>query len=227
MRAERAARLSAEMQRRLVELYSIDEVAEVEGFVATDRAFVEAMEGSRHRPASEKLLVVQAPGELSVSLYLDAEMLERLDEAGGLDLLTHETVADFWDVAEGVSHFTLLAWSAAHDRAVSALELELQAEVDKFVLAALAARGERPQQVLAPLHRLLFERAQLDPALADEERTRYAIASRYAGRYCRALSARLAVRRADEVRAELRRFYRLSRGDKFHRIAALGQRPGA
>ncbi|MEW6690645.1 MAG: hypothetical protein AB1452_16325, partial [Pseudomonadota bacterium] len=79
----------------------------------------------------------------------------------------------------------------------------------------------RPSHALLPLQRLQFERAELDPRLAAHERERYATASRLAQRYCRALAARLAAAPREQVHAELRRFYRLSRDDKFHRIAAL------
>jgi hypothetical protein len=149
-------------------------------------------------------------------------MLARLDAGDGLDRLTHRSVADFWNLAEGVSHFTFLAWSAAQDRPVSPLELELQAEVDKFVLAALAARAQRPNHALLPLHHLQFEAATLDPALSGDERERYVTASRYAKDYCRELAGCLADARHDELRTELRRFYRMSRNDKLHRIAGLG-----
>src|SRR5688572_17899612 len=222
MGAARAKELTREMQRRLLELYAIEQLADVHDFVTHDSAFVASMEGDTHRPAVEKLLIVEEEGELSVSLFLDPAMLARLDAGDGLDRLTHHSVADFWNLAEGVSHFTFLAWSAAQDRAVSPLELELQAEVDKFVLAALAARAERPNHALLPLHRLQFEEATLDPALAGDERDRYATANRYAKDYCWELAGTLAAARHNELRTELRRFYRLSRNDKFHRIAALG-----
>lgn len=221
MEAPRAAQqLPGEMQRRLLELYAIEAAPDVQPFVTGNQAFVAALEGAAHRPTREKLLIVEAPDELSVSLYLDPAMLARL-AATGLEPLREHSVADFWELAEGVSHFTLLAWSAACERPVSALELELQAEVDKFVLAVEAARAEFPNQALLPLHYLQFERAGFDPALPPEERERYATASAYAGRYCRRLSTLLAGAQHAELRTELRRFYRLSRNDKFHRIAAL------
>lgn len=222
MQGSRATQLTREMQRRLLDLYAIEHAADVHGFVTTDRRFVESIEGDAHRPTPEKLLVVEEPGELSVSLFLDPALLKRLAAGDGLDRLTHHSVADFWNLAEGVSHFTFLTWSAAHGRPVSPLELELQAEVDKFVLAALAARSEHPQHALLPLHRLQFQETTFDPALKDGERDRYTTASRYASDYCRELAGQLAAARHAELRTELRRFYRLSRNDKFHRIAALG-----
>ncbi|HWP94946.1 MAG TPA: hypothetical protein VNL72_04355 [Gammaproteobacteria bacterium] len=213
-------RLSGELQARLLELYALDHVADVRCFMTTDRALVHTLEGAAHRPANEKLLIAQEADELFVSLFLDPELLERLAREYPRQGVTHATVADFWDLAEGVSHFTLLAWSAAHAREVSALELELQAEIDKFVLAALAARAERPGHVLLPLHRLQFTCTTLDPLLTPAERERYATANRYAARYCLALASRLGGAQRSECLAELRRFYRLPRGEKLRHIAA-------
>ena len=64
--------------------------------------------------------------------------------------LDGENLADFWSALEGVSHFTYYAWNAARDKSVSLFELELQAEVDKFVTtskAAAPADGPRAERL--------------------------------------------------------------------------------
>ena len=38
---------------------------------------------------------------------------------------------------EGVSHFLYLIWNASFDRSVTLLEMELQAEIDKFVMLGI------------------------------------------------------------------------------------------
>ena len=75
-------------------------------------------------------------------------------------------LADYWTALEGVSHFMYLAWNAGHDRAVSLLELELQAEIDKYVASWWLLREQDPARFPAELHRLLFERTQIDAQLA-------------------------------------------------------------
>ena len=52
---------------------------------------------------------------------------------------TRTTCADYCTALEGVSHFHYLVWSLARGRNVSLLELELQAEVDKYATRAGAA----------------------------------------------------------------------------------------
>ena len=67
--------------------------------------------------------------------------LERHDPATRLD---ETNFADFCLAVEGVSHFIYVALRAADDRGVSQLELELQAEVDKFACCVLVAGRRIP-----------------------------------------------------------------------------------
>ena len=121
-----------------------------------------------------------------------------------------------------MSHFLYLAWNAAHDKPVSLLELELQAEVDKYVASHLLLRHQCPGHFPLELRRVLFERARLDPCLSAARAHLYREASLYAERFCRRLEHRLARTRAGsaagvadrEVFAELRRFYRLTHARK-------------
>ena len=64
--------------------------------------------------------------------------------------LNENNVADYWTALEGVSHFTYYAWNAARDKPVSLFELELQAEVDKFVTTGILLRehGLEPNATL-------------------------------------------------------------------------------
>src|SRR6202035_5052149 len=126
-------------------------------------------------------------GEIAMSLYLDPELLERLDRADPMERLHDGNVADYWTALEGVSHFIYLAWNAGHDRGVSLLELELQAEIDKYVSSWLLLREQDPARSPAELHRLLFERSHVDVRLAGERCELYREANQYAARFCRRL----------------------------------------
>jgi hypothetical protein len=117
-------------------------------------------------------------------------------------------VNDVWlQLLEGVSHFVYLAERVRTGLPSTQLELELQAEVDKFVLLALDAAGS-PDPL--NLHRRIFEQATfLDPP-ETEAGERYRLANRLAAR----LSARVAERGEDEARLLLRRFYRAGQAEK-------------
>jgi hypothetical protein len=120
-----------------------------------------------------------------------------------------------------VSHFLYLAWNAGHDRPVSLLELELQAEIDKYVASWWLLREQDPERYPAELYRLLFDRTRIDADLAGSSSQLYREANQYAARFCRRLGRQLSatavgVRR--EALTELRRFYRLSRERKVNHI---------
>jgi len=115
---------------------------------------------------------------------------------------------DFWTALEGVSHFMYLAWNARHDRGVRGVELELQAEVDKYVLTAHLAAAQGTNG-LPDIHALLFEHTSLDPGLSQALAQRYLDATRSAAVYCRSLSRRFSALPHPGLVRELRRFYRL------------------
>ena len=105
---------------------------------------------------------------------------------------------------------------------MSLLELELQAEIDKYVSSVWLLRSQDPGRFPAEVHRLLFERARVDRVLAAERWDLYREANRHAARFCRRLAHALHPSRcasARRVLAELRRFYRYSREAKLAHIA--------
>ena len=159
-----------------------------------------------------------------MSLYLDPRLLERLDRADPMERLHEGNVADYLTALEGVSHFVYLAWNAGHDKPVSLLELEMQAEVDKYVGSYWLMRRQLPGRHPAELLRLLFERARIDPRLAAGRENLYREASRYAEVFCRRLERSLRGARGRlqaEVLTELRRFYRLTNARKMAHIQRM------
>ena len=148
-------------------------------------------------------------------------MLERLGRRDPFAALTQHNLADYLTVAEGVSHFVYVAWNAGFDKPVTLLELELQAEVDKYVLGAWLLRAQGEGRFPRELHRALFERARVDPTAAAGRTGLYQTASSYGGRFCRRVAASLArgTRGATrELLAELRRFYRWGNARKLRHI---------
>ncbi len=211
--------LLGKLQTLLHELYALDVGYGVDDFLITDAVLARALDVGG-RDVDEKLLIAEADGEAEVGLYLERELLERLAVRDPLTSLDGSNLADFWAALEGVSHFTYYAWNAQREKAVTLFELELQAEVDKFVTTGMLLKrqsGREPHE----LHGWLFDRPRFDEELNGTERERYVRANRYAGKYCRRLAATL-LRGAQEdaVQRELRRFYRLSQSSKVAHIDA-------
>lgn len=205
-------------------IYDVSISHDVYDFLVTDRERLPAAARSPGR-TDEELIVAQPEegcgGELAMSLYLDPQLLARLDRADPLELLHHGNVADYWTALEGVSHFLYVAWNAGHDKPVSLLELEMQAEVDKYVVSYWLMRRQFPERFPAELLRLLFERTRIDSRLAGGREDLYREASRYAERFCRRLERSLRGARDRSqaaVLAELRRFYRLTNARKVAHI---------
>jgi hypothetical protein len=208
------------LQRQLERLYEIEVGHDVEDFLTTDAELVRQIDaGPAARDVPEKLLVRQSGEEVELSLYLDEALVARLGRDDPSERLHDGNLEDFCTALEGVSHFLYVAWNTRYDRGVSLLELELQAEVDKFILASLLCSGQGRDWVPRVLHRRLFHHCVFDSALNAEERARYRRANDYAARYCGRLMRHL-VEQGGRYRIvnELRRFYRLGQRDKMQRI---------
>ena len=210
------------LQQLLEDIYDLPAAQDVGDFLLTDRASLPAE--LRDSTSDEQLLVCDSQGEAAIGLFLDAALLQRLDASNPLVSLHGGNVADFWTVLEGVSHFLYLAWHVEHDRAVSLLELERQAEIDKYVTSLWLLREQHPGRFPRGLHRLLFHQARVDPRLVGERLWLYDRANRQASRFCKRVERRLesagAAARATVV-AELRRFYRWSSAHKHRHIEQL------
>jgi hypothetical protein len=196
------------LQRQLEALYDLPGGPDVERFVC-DADVASAALGARIEARREALIVVEHEGELDVGLYLDPALRAARSCFDAVCAL-----------AEGVSHFVYVEFRSARGRAMSELELELQAEVDKYALALVRGGADR----LASRSRRVRARLFAEPRFLDAEGTergeRYRIASRAGGAYARSLERRFVDR--GDVRGlfrELRRFYRLGEGEKLAHVA--------
>lgn len=215
--------LLTRLQGLISGIYDVSITHDVYDFLVTDRGHLPA--AARTGESDEELIVAQPTGEddgeVGMSLYLDPELLKRLSLADPMVRLHNGNVADYWTALEGVSHFLYLAWNAGHDRPVSILELEMQAEVDKYVASYWLMREQLPGRFPSELLSVLFERTRIDPRLARGREAMYREASRYAEKFCRRLEQSLRGARGDsggEILAELRRFYRLTNARKLAHI---------
>jgi len=207
------------LQGALAEIYDLPAMPDVREYLMTDRANLAGVGVARD--TDEQLIVAEDGDTLSMALYIDAAVLERLGRHDPFDELTHENLADYLTAAEGVSHFVYVAWNTGHDKPVTLLELELQAEVDKYVLGAWLLREQGAGRFPRELHRALFERSRVDPVAAAGRVGLYHTASSYAGRFCRHVAALLERKRHGVTRdllAELRRFYRWGNVRKLRHI---------
>lgn len=218
----RARGTLAFLQSELEEIYRV-RAPGVHGFLLGREA---ARAAGRTPQAPEELLVVEEEDGLAVGLYLDDAVIAGAEHADPHDprprLTRREAMAPVSYAAEGVSHFVYLVTRAARGQAVSLLELEVQAEVDKFVLLLLHLWRRGLRRLSPALRRRLFERVRYRGHLGGDALDRYREANRLAAGYARWLEGRYVDEcDIDGLLRELRATYRRAGGEK---LAYLGTR---
>ncbi len=208
-----------QLQSLLSDIYALEMSYDVDDFLITDAQLASKLDAGG-RQVDEKLLIAEQAGAASVSLYLEQGLMDRLRDNNPAYRLSTDNLKDFWTALEGVSHFTYYAWNAMVEKSVTLLEMELQAEVDKFIgtTLLLQRQGESPP---SNLHQWLFGLPRFDARLAADELTRYQDANHYAAKYCLKLVPQLSQWTAgSELNKELCRFYRLTQPAKIRHIEA-------
>jgi hypothetical protein len=208
------------MQSLLAGLYDAPVDHDAEDFLVSDPKRLWDMVGE---PGSdEQVFVVEQDGEVRIGLFIDQRVLDRLQRHDPLDELDEDNLGDFCTALEGVSHFHYLIWSCARGRSVSLLELELQAEVDKYATALALLTQQRAGAFPGDLHARMFGCVSFLPQLDEVSRRRYEEANRHAARYCRSLDQRYLHprrRQPEKWLAELRRFFRCGHQEKIRQLA--------
>jgi hypothetical protein len=210
------------LQRELEEIYGV-EAPRVEEFLVGGEL---ARAAGRSPRAPEELLVVEEEDGVALGLYLSPGVIAAAAGADPHDprprLTSRGALGAVACAAEGISHFVYLATRAAAGHRVSLLELEVQAEVDKFALLVLHLWRRGLRRMSPALRARLFHRVRFHAWLGAEEVARYEEANRLAGGYARWLEERF-VEEADidGLLRELRRTYRRGGGDK---LSYLGSR---
>ena len=201
------------MQALLGRLYDVELDYDVYDFLVTDRRALESFSPDNDRRApEEELLLAESADGAGVALYLDEGLLRRLEQANPLGALTEQNLADYCTALEGVSHFVYSTWRLDRDAPVSLLELETQAEVDKYVTTVFLVADQQGGAYPSQVHSRLFDRVAFDARLEPDQFQRYRTAHRCAAQYCRRLERRFVRRGEAQIEAllrELRKFYRL------------------
>ncbi len=206
------------LQDLLQRLYGLDIEESVEDFVITDRRFASALRGAPV-VAPEELLVRQADDELAISLFLEPSLLAAVARGDPLRRLHGHHLNPLCTLLEGVSHFVYLVSRARQARPVTRLELELQAEVDKFAILTFLLRAQRQGTLPGWLPRRLFEKVRYHAHLDDEALSRYRTANACARRYCRRLQRRFQWGwNGRRMVQELRHFHALGQTQKLRHI---------
>jgi hypothetical protein len=218
------------LQALIGRLYDVELRYDVYDFLVTDRRAVSGYAPNDDcHGAEEELLLAEGldaggrSGGAGVALYLDPQLLSRLELADPQHSLTPSNLSDYCTALEGVSHFVYSTWRLEYDLPVSLLELETQAEVDKYAVTVFLLGAQQGGIYPAHVHSQLFDRVSFDTRLAPAQVERYQTAHRCAARYCRRLERTFVNRGVARIEAlvrELRRFYRLGASAKLSHALA-------
>ena len=163
----------------------------------------------------ELFLVNPNPQEdtLEVALFFDDRLTKNLANNSPFESLNSGNISDFCTLIEGVSHFVYYLHKMKLEHNVSQLELELQAEVDKYVLLSFFLRNCGGE-----ILDLLFENYSLYENLNEEQAQRYDKATELARQFCYRLSQLSTTVDQGDLMQELRTFYGLPHMEKIQYI---------
>jgi hypothetical protein len=170
--------------------------------------------------ADEELWLHEGEDALEIGLYYSAALRSDLEARSLHDRGVASPVLDaYCRLTEGVSHFLYLARAVALGRRLSMLELEAQAEVDKFASLVLQHWPSLEEASARALHARLFRDVSYRPGLIPEEQARYVEANRLAALFTAGLLAHVVARRVDRLLGALRYAYRLGAEAKLRHLA--------
>jgi hypothetical protein len=204
-----------ELQSSLERRYDVNIPYRVDQFFCNDTDTIRSCLG-RMPGATEMLLIHEDGDNLDLTLYIDKKTMSRVDAANWEPASIDRHFNAYCAAIEGVSHFVYLTWNAGHNKSVKLLEMEIQAEVDKFVVTATNCLPDTAHRALLTR---LFDNIRYRDDLSDDEQHRYEQANALACQYCHWLLDSFSLDLASRgLRAELARFYRMNSQRKIAHI---------
>jgi len=215
--------LLKKIQQQLETIYQLHRDFSIVDFLINQETLKKLKEKQYNLPNTHNrkglMLLFPEGDELSLAIYLHDQVLNNLHKNNPFLGLNEQNIHDFCIMTEEVSHFLYTAWKVRHSIQMTKLELELQAEVDKFIICNFYCLNHEARFNSLFLKELLFETFSLEEDLSLESKNRYSTASKLALHYCNFLENHY-IKKAlfSQMLEEIRRFYRLGQTDKISHI---------
>jgi hypothetical protein len=211
------------MQATIANLYETPVNFSVEDFLITDLKSIGVTPDANRVQTDEMLFVLETQDDIDISLFLNATVVEMISQRDPHEPLGFDSLQHYLLALEGVSHFQYVVWNAERKKSITLFELELQAEVDKYILVSMALANQRNGKLPKDLYGYLFDTVQYRQELTPILTHRYGEANHYAGKYCRSLKSEFPEQhQQQDFLTEVRRFYRLTQNEKVRRIENSG-----
>ncbi len=197
------------IQKDLETLYAIQLDQNVKNFL-TQTGHQKGTQKIGSRFQQEALFIRQNGNDVEVGLFFHPKLLQKLKTDNPYTRLNTSNLEPFLTATEGVSHFLYFLSRAEKELPVTQLEMEVQAEVDKYLLTCFLYYHQHHTLPLF-LFPALFENFRWHEALTPEEKERYEKANTLAARFCNHLETHyLRAKRWQALLGAARQFYRLN-----------------
>lgn len=173
----------------------------------------------RGRGAGPRVLCRETARECRLAVYIPDNLVRHLETHNPLRTLGDENIQAFAVLVEEIDHLLTLASRAAERRPVTLFELELHANITKYLVVAHILGRQLGRRRLPEGYRLWARHeifGRYSPA-DDEDAERYRGAARVAAKYVRYLD-RLMI---EERRVELRALHRRALSETIRLVALL------
>lgn len=197
------------IEKALKEIYQIDSSYKVEDFLQ-----------SLDTKTQEGLLLIhdesEKRDEISIGVHLGEKTREALATYPNWgDLWAPDQVSAFGVAAEEISHFHYLLFHSTQGRQVSQFELELQGDIDRFLLTYFSLRRDQPEETYRHLYERLFFQFRWVENLSAEQRVRYSDANSFAKKFILKIGKSIhSAETVDATLSYLRKFYRMGQPDR-------------
>lgn len=203
------------LDRALKHLYNVEHVYRAERFLLSELPDVS------HTGPGAFLVKEGANAEIHLGIFLNDSIQRNLTDIPRFS--SQEWNLSQWNAfavaSEEVSHFNYFLHHRTHGRPVSQLELELQGEIDRFLLAFfLDYSSQKTFELTSKFDRLieqLFHNFEFRDGLSGSEKSRYKEANQLAENFLVKLQGHFKdPHKIEYVLRTLRRFYRSTLSDK-------------
>jgi len=200
----------SEIYMMMCKIYGIMPVDDIMPFVISKMFESDKTIGNKI-PNREALLVRDANDGIEIGLFISQKIIMAIQNLNPFLCIDEISCA-----IEGVSHFIYVCDRVSKSIPVKKLELELQAEVDKFIILNSISLSNTNISPFT-LFTALFEKFSLDESMENDEKQMYAIANKYAAKYCHHLiSDYIISQKSAAMKHDVKIFFNKNLGNKIN-----------
>ncbi len=151
------------LQKKLEEIYRLETCPAADQYVLSPKQFKRFAKSSDN----PQVIYVDEGSDASMGIYLGKRIFKKIQNK--VKIFSFQ---DFCVMAEEISHFIYLIWSKSNEKKITLLDLEIQAEVDKFLLASNFFQSQET------VFQKMFQTFMFRKNLLKDEENRYIEATR-------------------------------------------------